>query len=87
MKDNPARARERSRRYQASKIKAAPSWLTDEHKAEMTAIYVTAQQLGLQVDHIVPLQGKNVCGLHVPWNLQPIPAEVNRQKSNRHEIS
>lgn len=68
---------------------AVPAWLTRAHFDLMKATYRQVQELthstGIphEVDHIVPLLGKTVRGLHVPWNLRVVPREVNRNKSNR----
>jgi len=65
---------------------ATPSWVD---KKELEAFYVEAARLtqdtGMKyhVDHIHPLRGKSLNGLHVPWNLQVIPAKQNLQKGNR----
>jgi hypothetical protein len=73
------------RRRQAKKLQATPKWA--DHKA-MQAFYKQARELTLagtphEVDHIVPLQGVNVCGLHVPANLQVLPRTANRSKANK----
>lgn len=66
--------------YRESRVIATPAW------ADMSAIrsvYVEATAKDLHVDHIVPLKGRNVCGLHVSWNLQLLTAFENRSKLNR----
>ena len=69
---------------------ATPKWLSRKQKSEIRQIYQIAitmtQTTGEQyvVDHIVPLRGEDVCGLHVPWNLRVITQEENLKKSNKH---
>ena len=60
---------------------ATPGWASIEIIEE---IYREAEQLSMQVDHIVPIQHPLVCGLHVEYNLQVISAKDNQSKGNRH---
>lgn len=84
--------RNRNARARFNRMKnAQPDWLSPEQIKEMDDIYWLAQDLKMvtgevyHVDHIVPLRGANVCGLHVPWNLQTLPADLNMRKSNKME--
>jgi hypothetical protein len=71
-----------------AKLKRTPSWLNSGHLFEIESVYnycSSLRRLGLNyhVDHVVPLQGESVSGLHVPWNLQVIPGAENMSKSNK----
>lgn len=84
-KNKPLYAHHAMKRY-ALKIQATPAWLTENHWRQIRAIYAESARLTREtgarheVDHIVPLKGKTVCGLHVPWNLRVIPMEQNRRR-------
>ena len=77
----------------ASKKQATPKWLTEHDHKVIEAKYAMATWLsavvGIQyhVDHIIPLNGINVSGLHVPDNLSVIPAKDNIIKGNRFEYA
>jgi hypothetical protein len=69
----------------ARKLQATPFWLSKEQLSLISKYYVAAKQFGitLAVDHIVPLRGKDVCGLHVPWNLCLRTKSDNSRKHNK----
>jgi 5-methylcytosine-specific restriction endonuclease McrA len=75
----------RKRRHRS----ATPPWITKEQKLAIRKLYLEAQRLtqltGVRyvVDHIVPLISDEVCGLHLPWNLQIMTQEENLKKSNK----
>jgi hypothetical protein len=79
-------------RYQAARLNAVPRWLTKAHWAAISKFYSDADTIAKtsgiphHVDHIVPLRGKLVCGLHVPWNLQVLPGWDNCSKGNRFAV-
>lgn len=72
-------------RRKATMLMACPPWVD---LVAIEAFYVEARRLtaatGIphEVDHIHPLQGANVCGLHVPWNLQVLTKSENSRKKN-----
>ena len=74
--------------YKNLRRKATPNWLTSAQIVEIDMLYWLCRDLEVisgdkyHVDHIVPIKGENICGLHVPWNLQILPADLNIAKSN-----
>jgi hypothetical protein len=88
---NPDKRNALSARRRAAKLLRTPKWLTEEQLKEIRSYYTSAKELQwlsnpsdpLTVDHIVPLQGKDVSGLHVPWNLQILPRSLNTSYGNK----
>lgn len=78
----PHKQRARNAYHKAAKKQATPIWLTKEQKAQIMAIYASCPA-DFHVDHIIPINGKNVKGFHVPWNLQHLPALDNIKKNNK----
>lgn len=82
LNENKIKIKDYYSKRKKAKINATPSWLTPQNEEEIIDIYRSCPK-GYHVDHIVPLQGKTVCGLHVPWNLQHLTAEENLKKGNK----
>ena len=88
-RESARRHPESAARRRAARLRAIPAWLTSEQHAEIAVLYRAAKAATVDtgvlhvVDHVVPLLGKTVCGLHVPWNLQVLTGSENARKINR----
>ncbi len=56
--------------------------ISQYYKKDIQQIYLNRPDGDYHVDHIIPLKGENICGLHVPWNLQYLQGPENIIKSN-----
>lgn len=86
-KENPEKAAAINARRRARLLRATPQWANDFIISEIYAFARDkSKALGIKfnVDHIVPLKGKLVCGLHVESNLAVIPAAENFSKQSRY---
>lgn len=88
-KNNKGKVNARTAARHAAKMQRTPKWLTSDEKWLIQEIYELAslrtKLTGVQwhVDHVVPMQGTTVSGLHCPENLQVIPSIANVSKNNK----
>ncbi len=71
-------------------VHCLPKWLTKKELKQIRQLYRIAREMskitGIKhhVDHVIPINGETVCGLHVPSNLQILTAAANAAKSNKY---
>jgi len=91
-KNNLSAAAAATAKRRSVKLLRTPKWLNEDDLWMLKEAYQLAnlrtKMFGFKwhVDHIVPLQGEKVSGLHVPWNLQVIPGALNISKHNSFEV-
>lgn len=90
-RDNPGKVRADTVKRRTAKIKRTPAWLSAdelwliEQAYDLAALRTKMFGFSWHVDHVLPLQGKFVSGLHVPENLQVIPGVLNVVKANKYK--
>ena len=87
-KNNPSAVNAMNAKYRAAKLQATASWADEQYIADLYDNAAEASKvfgIPFHVDHMIPLQGVSVCGLHVEHNLQVLPAAMNLRKSNKLE--
>lgn len=93
-KANRAKVNSYAKAYKTAKTKACPDWVRSdcdfmwliEEAYELADVRSKMFGFAWHVDHVVPLRGRRVSGLHVPWNLAVIPGSLNCSKQNKFEV-
>lgn len=91
--ENPHKVRADTVKRRIAKMKRTPAWLTEddfwliEQAYELAALRTKMFGFSWHVDHVIPLQGDIVSGLHVPTNLQVIPWMQNISKANKYSVA
>jgi len=89
MRENPEKVNALIAKRTADKLRRTPKW-ADMRAIE--AVYEAAARMrsetgiGYDVDHVIPLRGRLVSGLHVAENLQILERRANARKGNRFVI-
>lgn len=86
-KNNKAKKNALTYKRRTQQLNAFPSWANEffiEEAYHLAHLRTKLFGFSWHVDHIIPLQGKTVCGLHVENNLQVIPGKINLSKGNKH---
>lgn len=86
-KENPDKVNALTAHHRATKSRATPEWADEFIISEaygLAQLRTKATGIVHHVDHIVPLKGGTVCGLHCEFNLRVIPGKENISKGNRH---
>lgn len=78
-RENKGKVNAKTARRRSMRSNATPPWANQQRIAKL---YEECPD-GYHVDHVIPLQGRNVCGLHCEDNLQYLPAHENHVKSNK----
>jgi len=88
--ENPGKVLADTVKRRSQKMQRTPAWLTKddfwmiEQAYELAVLRTRLFGFAWHVDHVIPLQGKLVSGLHVPNNLQVIPWRDNVSKANKY---
>lgn len=90
-KKNAARVNAANNKRRADKLQRTPKWITKDdlwlikEAHELAVLRSKLFGFDWHVDHIIPLKGKTVSGLHVPTNIQVIEGKINIMKNNKFE--